>query len=381
MFTYINLKRSILITVIVLLLAGLYNIWSKSSPKSKLESRLKEDKILVFQINGYESGFKKLNYCVFAFLNPQQRKLGLFFVNPLFRFPDSDRRIEDLSAREFKSQVSVLEQISGLKINYVINLNQSAFRSLADILGGLNFFLEPLQQKQFQNFSFNQGDALVSGEEIMEMLRLKTKDETSYLIRMNMQESLTLSLLDRFHEQYSDFKKEWLLHLLKTADTALKEEDALAVLQFLEKGPLTAVLSELPGELKRGEKPEDFYLEFKKDIANLAFVKLASYLSSGDYSLGEFSRIEIINNTETNGLAKNAKSIVNEKGMKVLSVGTGFPGLGSKSVVLNRSGNTEYAAKLGKILGIKAVRYVIDKETGLDATVILGDDFESKPKN
>ena len=116
-----------------------------------------------------------------------------------------------------------------------------------------------------------------------------------------------------------------------------------------------------------------------EENANFGFSKVASYLSSGDYNIGDLARTEVLNSTETNGLAKSVKSILNENSIKVLSVGNGWNSSENKSIIIDRSGSTEYSYKIAKLLGIKSVYHLINKDFGLDTTVILGEDFEIKP--
>jgi hypothetical protein len=113
--------------------------------------------------------------------------------------------------------------------------------------------------------------------------------------------------------------------------------------------------------------------------ANFGFSKLAAYLSSGDYNIGDLARTEVLNSTEKNGLAKSVKSILNENSIKVLSVGNGWNTKENKTIIIDRSGSSEYSYKIARLLGIKNVHHLINKEIGLDTTVLLGEDFEIKP--
>ena len=86
-----------------------------------------------------------------------------------------------------------------------------------------------------------------------------------------------------------------------------------------------------------------------------------------------------MNGTEINGLAKRVKSALNEKRIKVLSTDNAWSLDHENTVIIDRSGNPEYAYKIAEVLGTKNIKHIIDKEVGLDTTILLGEDFEIKP--
>jgi hypothetical protein len=223
------------------------------------------------------------------------------------------------------------------------------------------------------------GENLLFGEEALDlMVKVKKDNPESYLKRLSAQQSLLLNLYDRLRENTHEYKKELVFLISKLIESELTGPEYYSLLTYLLKEPLIFAISEIPGQLEQDTKTKTSKLIVKDDIANLAFTKLASFLSSGDYMIGELARIEVLNNTEINGLAKGAKSLLNEKSFKVLTTSNGWTSLEKQSIVLDRSGNTEYSYKVAKILGIKTVRHNINNELGLDTTIILGEDFETK---
>ena len=69
------------ISLSIPLFIGMQKGYAKLAYKTKLEEKLSQDKILTFFINGFDE--QNLNLSVFIFLQPIQRKCGMFFINPI----------------------------------------------------------------------------------------------------------------------------------------------------------------------------------------------------------------------------------------------------------------------------------------------------------
>ncbi|MDX1957667.1 MAG: LCP family protein [Leptospiraceae bacterium] len=363
-----------------LVVYGIYSISTRSSKQPGLESKLTEEKILTFLFSGYDEK-EEYSFGLFVFLHPTQKKCGLFFINPIASFDNGESTLQEKKKSVTKYLTPKLESLTGLKVNYTLEINSKQFKSIIDFLSGVNHFEEWVNPKLKTNsFSFKRasGDQIIFGEEALELVSKLDNTQENYLHRLYNQQSLFLNLYDKISSPEFEFKKEYIYLGPKFFDSELKEQDYFALIQYLKKNQLIISSGEIPGEFQYDEKTKKGKLIIKEDIANLAFTKLTSFLSSGDYLYGELSRVEILNNTETSGLAKSAKSILAEKNFKVLSTGNGESSNLKKSIVLDRSGNAEYSYRIAKILGIKSTRHSINNELGLDATVMLGEDFEIK---
>ena len=363
------------ITLCVPLFIGMQKGYAKLAYKTKLEEKLSQDKILTFFINGFDE--QNLNLSVFIFLQPIQRKCGMFFINPVSTF--EDKKIETLGKEALPFMIPKIEAITGLKINFYINMNDLTVTEVIDLFEGLPFYLDTFSTYPSENFKRSSGLYIFSGEELNDYTNfIKRDDPLSYVNRINTQESLALSFYDRIKEK-TELRKEWFEVLDKKMDTNLNGQDLYSLYSYIKNNNIIFSISEMPGELILDSDKKILKLIIHEENANFGFSKLASYLSSGDYNIGELARTEVLNSTEKNGLAKSVKSILNENSIKVLSVGNGWNTKENKTIIIDRSGSTEYSYKIGRLLGIKNVHHLINKEIGLDTTVLLGEDFEIKP--
>ncbi len=370
--------KTILLSLLTLVIGTLVYMSSqkallKFTHKTKLEEKLSQDKILTFFINGFND--EALNFSVFLFLQPVQKKCGLFFINPIATF--DDKTIESMKGDALLYMIPKIESITGLKINFYINLNDQSISDIIDLFDGLPFYLDNYSNISSDKYKRSTGAYIFSGEELLNFNEILVKDDPmSYINRLNHQESISLSLYDRIKEK-QDLRKEWFEVIGKKLDTNLNDQDLYQLYNYIKNNNIAFSISEMPGELV--VEPNNIKLIIHEENANFGFSKLAAYLSSGDYNIGDLARTEVLNSTDTNGLAKSVKSILNENSIKVLSVGNGWNSRENKSIIIDRSGSTEYSYKIAKLLGINSVYHLINKDFGLDTTVILGEDFEIKP--
>jgi len=361
------------ILVFFLFLLGSQKALFKITHKTKLEEKLSQDKILTFFINGYND--ESLNLSVFVFLQPVQKKCGLFFINPISTF--DDKTVESMKGDALLYMIPKIEGITGLKVNFYINIHDKNISEIIDLFDGLPFYLDSYTVNSSDKYKRKTGSFIFSGEEVLDFNNIIAKDDPmTYVNRVNHQESMSLSFYDRIKEK-QDIRKEWFEVISKKFDSNINGQDLYQLYTYIKNNNIAFSVSEMPGELIVDSS--SIKLVIHDENANFGFSKLASYLSSGDYNIGDLARTEVLNSTETNGLAKSVKSILNENSIKVLSVGNGWNMKENKSLIIDRSGSTEYSYRIAKLLGIKNIYHLINKDFGLDTTVILGEDFEIKP--
>lgn len=88
-------------------------------------------------------------------------------------------------------------------------------------------------------------------------------------------------------------------------------------------------------------------------------------------------QIEILNATDSSGLAANAKKYMDDRGFDVVETGN-FKTKKDFTYIIERMGNLEAAKKVSYALGIPDSLIVseIDSSLSLVATVIIGKDFQ-----
>jgi hypothetical protein len=82
-------------------------------------------------------------------------------------------------------------------------------------------------------------------------------------------------------------------------------------------------------------------------------------------------RVEVLNATRVRGLARRATMHLRDRGFDVVTVGTSREARDS-TLVLDRSGNAEWAALVARALGGARVERAPDSSRYLDVTVLVG---------
>lgn len=82
-------------------------------------------------------------------------------------------------------------------------------------------------------------------------------------------------------------------------------------------------------------------------------------------------RVQVLNTTGTNGLARRATRVLRDQGFDVVDMGNSTPVLDT-TVVLDRSGHPAWAASISKVIKPAVSRTERDSSRYLDVTVLLG---------
>ncbi len=348
--------------------------------RTKIDKKLSKPNPITFLLCGFAEN-KDLSLGLLVTLFPTERKAALFFLNPLISFEED--KIEKLGTGTVSRLTKELETITNHKIDYNLSISEKNFLRIIDIIGGLPVYFDPvLIRKSSDSYQRRVGEYTLSGEEVSDFLKLKNPENpTDYLERLWSQETVALILYDRLVQIQKSIKKEWLVLFASFFETDLLPEEFISLFQYLHEGHLILYVSEMPAEpiTVLDGKVKRIQLKVKEEVASIAFSKFESDLRSEDFADGEFARTEILNGTEINGLAKQVKSLLNEKRIKVLSTDNAWTLNQANTTIIDRSGNPEYSHKIADILGTKNIKHIIDKEVGLDTTIILGEDFEIKP--
>ncbi len=88
--------------------------------------------------------------------------------------------------------------------------------------------------------------------------------------------------------------------------------------------------------------------------------------------------VEVLNGTETSGLARVGARVLRKAGFDVVYLATA-PVVDSTTVLLRR-GDVDLAQRVRKALGTGKVKTVRDSTRHVDVTVILGPDFRGPPE-
>ena len=82
-------------------------------------------------------------------------------------------------------------------------------------------------------------------------------------------------------------------------------------------------------------------------------------------------RVQVLNATRTRGLARRATLVLRDRGFDVVETGNA-DALQDSTIVLDRSGHPDWAARVGRAMGGARTEARPDSSRYLDATVLIG---------
>jgi hypothetical protein len=92
-------------------------------------------------------------------------------------------------------------------------------------------------------------------------------------------------------------------------------------------------------------------------------------------------RVEVLNGSGRAGLARSATQQLRDAGFDVVFYGNAPASLGDSSVVINRVSSERVARAAAEKLGITRVRSAIDTTLFVDATIVVGIDWQRAVRN
>jgi len=90
-------------------------------------------------------------------------------------------------------------------------------------------------------------------------------------------------------------------------------------------------------------------------------------------------RVQVLNTTDTHGLARRATRLLRDQGFDVVDMGNATPALDT-TLVLDRTGHPEWAAAVAKVVKPATSRTERDSSRYLDVTVLLGRTWRPPPQ-
>lgn len=317
-------------------------------------------------------------FSMYAEFYPNEKKAALFFVNPKTSFDDGEKSLKEKGNSAPSYVKSVLEDTLDSNIPFKIVWTKEQFQNWINLLGGLHLFFEPKSLHVTENYSRNKESYLLDGPDCFDWMSSLADDSIlSYFRRLEIQETVMLTLLETIHEKREQMGKQKVAYLHSQMSTNMSQKEWETFFDFLKKEKLQFGVSEVPGEPVARIKSKDQVLKANEETIKVAFYKFSSDLRSPSFAEGERARIEVLNGTPKNGLAKYGKVLLNDKGLKVLTVDNAWDSNFKSTVILNRSGNTHYTDMISDTFQGRKVFFSLRKDLGLDATVIVGEDFQN----
>ncbi|TGL79081.1 LCP family protein [Leptospira yasudae] len=361
----------------ILLFSALIFLISKFN-RTGLEEKIAAGKPIYFLFHATGDN-EEYEFGLLATLFPSNNRCALYFIHPITSFDDPDDSLDLLKSGAKSSVKSAVTDLIGTKPHYTISLSASNWIRIVDLLGGLSVYTDNKTVRNSTEYNRDPGVYTMSGQDVYDYtVKMDKKETLDYLERISRQESVVLTLYETLSQKKEFLTTPLLVFAHGLIESDLSKEDFVSLVKFINSRRIQFGIAELPGEPANDPKTKKLFLKTDIARARVAFRKFSKDMNSDVFADAEFARTEVLNGTEVAGLAKDVRGILSDKRIKVLAADNawkkGFP----KTVVIDRSGNTAIMDRISTVLEKAEVHHVLRKDLGLDATVVVGSDYEPR---
>ena len=280
-----------------------------------------------------------------------------------------------------------VESLLGIDINYLVEVDYNAFRSIIDSIGGVEMTIEKDMyyddEGQDLHINFKAGETvLLDGKKAEEFIRWRKNNdgsglENADLDRIRNQQLFISKLLDKVMTPSILFKAPKILNAIsENVEMNIPAKNLVSLgLKMLRLKPSDIIMTTLQGT-EQYFYGESFLVVNKED--NIDLIKALNTDSPSDSNSiisvnREDYKLLVLNGTNISGLASSARDTLSSLGYTNIEVGNSdLPA--SKSVI--QTGNDDLKVLLKSDVDIAKCEKISKSEyKDYDAVIILGEDY------
>ena len=282
--------------------------------------------------------------------------------------------------------ITHVESLLNININYIVEVDYNAFRSVVDAIGGVDMKIEQDMyyddEGQNLHINFTAGETVhLDGQKAEEFFRWRqNNDGTGFangdLDRIKNQQLFISKLVDKVLTPSIVFKVPNILKAISdNVDTNIPANSMVSLgMKMLRLKPSDIVMTTLQGEPER-IYGQDFIVVDQDSNRDLINALKSTNPSSGD-KITSINRSDlkvlVLNGTKIDGLASSAKNKLEGLGYSNIEVGNTTPIL--KSVI--QSDNKDLKDVLKSDLDIEKFEKISKSEhKEYDVVILLGEDY------
>jgi polyisoprenyl-teichoic acid--peptidoglycan teichoic acid transferase len=381
-------KSSVLLIVILGVLAAMLVFLFVSMRSDAVDKVMKSDRILNVAVIVEKDG-KPVSTQLFLFYPSNGRAALLDVPAETGLIIKTLNRVDRIDVLYDKRRPrAYIDEIAGLldtSIPYWIILDEKGLSKMVDLLEGLEVFVPtPIDLPGPPRASLPSGALVVDGDKVSQFAYYKDPNESDSDLIARRQK-LFQSLVRRIGEK-SDWitRREVFSALKRTVNSNLGDDGLRGLFTELSKidadrlmlQKVTGIYREVDG--KRLLFPH-YDGELVQDIVKQTLNALAS--SSSDSPAEKIFTIEILNGTETKGLAKKAAEIFQSFGYDVISVDNADREDYEKTQVVDHFSNVDAAKGIADVIRCQSTTRLSaasQDAVAADFTILLGKDFNGR---
>ena len=301
-------------------------------------------------------------------------------LDSLDRIDRIDTVFQASSPGAFRGEV---EQLLGIELPYYLVLSTEQLSAVVDLAGGIELFLiDPIEVND-PTILIPAGNVLLDGQKTVDYLRYAPPNERP-LEGVGRRQRLVQSLLARLGEQAEYLGRRDVFSLFRGyVETNLDARATTSLLEMLsELDTDTLIKQRVIGSTRNvevaGETRDLLFPHMEGQLLKSAVQQVLGSIASPEMpgELRSVVRLEILNGTTTNGLARRTQELYEGFGYTNISVGNADSNDIEETTVINRLGDPTTAERVAEIIGADRIVSQAQLDDDVDVTIILGRDFD-----
>ena len=358
--------------------------------ENKLKIAFEQGQTLAFFTAVYDEN-KNITSSTVLFFNTSTNRISTVYILPktYISFGKSGfLTVEDILNKKVSKEdiLKGLSTLLNIKINYYFLLSQDNFIKFIDMLGGVEIMSSEMSVPG-KNIYFPKGLTLLDGDKALEYLQTELKDENEFE-KLKRHQKFTGGILKLKADFSESFNNNIIsTHFYKLYTTNLSVSDTLIIYNEINKRFQSGIhdfsKNAINIILYCDRKAVDAgYILLPKNTGNWIRSEVKDALvelkKEDTTVIGNKTVIQILNGTGINGFASRTKRYLESFGFEVYNTDNADHSDYENTLVIIRNSEAK-AKKLANL--IQCTRVVpgeTTNNTNIDATIILGKDFDGK---
>lgn len=283
--------------------------------------------------------------------------------------------------------ISHVESLLDININYIVEIDYNAFRSIVDAIGGVEMTIEQDMfyddDSQDLHINFKAGETvLLDGKKAEEFFRWRQNNDGTGLAngdldRIKNQQLFISKLLDKVMSPSIVFKAPKILNAIsENVETNMPAKELVSLgMKIMRLKPSDIIMTTLQGEPQYiyGESFLVADKEYNMDLINSLSSSDPSSSSNITTIKREDLKVIVLNGTNISGLASTARDKLLARGYENVEVGNSTEAV-NKSVI--QTNNKDLKDLLKSDIDIEKIEKISGSEyKDYDIVILLGEDY------
>ena len=287
-----------------------------------------------------------------------------------------------------------VEQLTGVEIKFMVNLEESYLRRVIDILGGLELFIpNPVDSARSarsaqgaleeRRILLPSGSILLDGDKVASYISYREALEAE-VDWVGRKQKFLQALLKAIGTNSDYLLGKSVFPVFKSAfRTNLSVRALGSFIREMEKlDAERLIFQRVLGSSRVVDNKELLFPHFDGELLKETVKQTQETIASQELLLDEELTIalEVLNGTSVTGLAARAANVFRSFGYDIVTIGNADNSDYQKTVVLDRRGKLEAARRAAELIQCERVYTRPDEEVDvfIDVTLILGKDFDGR---